>query len=128
MIGSRFVRRLARFNESQDHLHEETHRIIQNERSHLKRHGSHLQAAVVEHWRKLAPSAGHSSRSRRHFHDRIHITGKEHMTAVDCFDGAKQRAGEPLDGGDDATEKPSDEDLLVVYPLVDGRLRDEAQN
>jgi 5'-nucleotidase len=49
------------------------------------------------------------------------------MSAVDCFDGAKQRAGEPLDASD-AKEKPSDEDLLVVYPSVDGRLRDEAQN
>jgi hypothetical protein len=49
------------------------------------------------------------------------------MTVVDCFDGAKQRAGEPLDESD-AMVKPSDEDLLVVYPSVDGRLRDEAQN
>jgi 5'-nucleotidase len=49
------------------------------------------------------------------------------MTAVDCFDGAKQRAGKPLDEGD-ATGNSSDKDLLVVNPTVDGRLKDEAQN
>jgi hypothetical protein len=49
------------------------------------------------------------------------------MTTVDCFDGAKQRAGNPLDKGD-ATGNSSDEDLQVVNPTVDGRLKDEAQN
>lgn len=49
------------------------------------------------------------------------------MTAVDCFNGAKQRTGKPLDEGD-ATGNPPDEDLLVVNPTVDGRLKDEAQD
>jgi 5'-nucleotidase len=69
----------------------------------------------------------HSSKSRRHFRDHINITSREHMTAVDCFNGAKQRTGSPPDDGD-ATGNPSDEDLLVVNPTVDGRLKDEAQN
>ncbi len=46
------------------------------------------------------------------------------MTAVDCFDGAKQRIGKHLG----AVGESSDEDLLVVNPTIDGRLRDEAQN
>lgn len=49
------------------------------------------------------------------------------MTVVDCFDGAKQRAGNPRDEGV-ATENLSDGDLLVANPTVDGRLKDEAQN
>jgi len=49
------------------------------------------------------------------------------MSVVDCFDGAKHRTGELLDESD-AVENPSEEDLLVVYPSVDGRLRNEAQN
>ena len=49
------------------------------------------------------------------------------MTAVDCFDGAKQRAGNPRDE-DGAMGNSSDEDLLVANPTVDGRLKDEAQN
>jgi 5'-nucleotidase len=49
------------------------------------------------------------------------------MCVVDCFDGAKQRVGEPQDESN-ALGEPSDEDLLVVHPWVDGRLKDEAQN
>jgi len=121
LLGSRFVRRLARFNESQDHLHGETHRVIESERSRLKRH-----TVAAEHWRKLA-SVVHSSRSWKHFRDYIHITSREHMTVVDCFDGAKQRAGKRLDETG-AVGELSDEDLLVVNPTIDGRLRDKARN
>lgn len=123
LLGSRFVTRLARFNESQVHLHEETHKVIQNERTRLAKATPHLSSAA-ERWQKLALSW---SRSRRRFREHIHITSKEHMSEVDCFDGAKQRAGEPQDEGD-TSGKPSDEDLLVVHPWVDGRLRDVAQN
>lgn len=121
-IGSRFVTRLARFNESQVHLHDETHKVIQNERTRLVKATSHLSNAA-EHWQKLALRW---SRSKRRFSEHIHITSKEHMSCVDCFDGAKQRAGEPQ--GESDTLGKSDEDLLVVHPWVDGRLRDEAQN
>ena len=79
---------------------------------------------AIERWQKAVSSVLHSS---RHFRDRIHITSKEHMAVVDCFDGAKQRAGEPQ-GKINAIQKPSEEDLLVVYPSVDGRLKDEAQS
>jgi 5'-nucleotidase len=48
------------------------------------------------------------------------------MTVVDCFDGAKQRAGEPQDESN-VIGGASEEDLLVVHPAVDGRLKDEAQ-
>jgi len=126
LLGSRFVARLARFDESQVHLHEETHKIVQNERSRIVKATSRLSNAA-EYWQKVASSALHWSRSRRRFSEHIHITSKEHMSGVDCFDGAKQRAGEPQ-GEDDGSGNPSDEDLLVVHPWVDGRLRDEAQN
>jgi 2',3'-cyclic-nucleotide 2'-phosphodiesterase (5'-nucleotidase family) len=126
LLGSRFVTRLARINESQVHLHEQTHKIIQNERSRLVKATSRLSAAA-EHWQKVASSSLRWSRTRRRFSEHIHITSREHMSGVDCFDGAKQRAGEPQ-GESDGLGKPSDEDLLVVHPWVDGRLRDEAQN
>ena len=119
------MKRLARFDNSQDHLHGETHRVIQRERSRLKRHESDHSVAI-ERWKKAVSSVLHSSRSRKHFQDRIHITSKEHMAVVDCFDGAKQRAGEPQDASN-IMGGPSEEDLLVVHPVVDGRLKDEAQ-
>jgi len=48
------------------------------------------------------------------------------MAVVDCFGGAKQRAGEPQDASN-IIGGPSEEGLLVVHPAVDGRLKDEAQ-
>ncbi|KAI0306747.1 Metallo-dependent phosphatase [Multifurca ochricompacta] len=126
LLGSRFISKLARFSESQNHLHEETHRIIQNERARLKKTDSRHNTAV-EHWKKSLSSALRWSRSRRHFRDYIHITSKEHMSGVDCFDGAKQRAGKPQGEGGTWNESPTNEGLLVVHPWVDGRLRDEAQ-
>jgi len=48
------------------------------------------------------------------------------MAVVDCFDGAKQRAGEPQDESN-VIGGPSEEDLLVVHPAVDGRLKDKAK-
>ncbi|KAI0273835.1 Metallo-dependent phosphatase [Gloeopeniophorella convolvens] len=121
LLGSRFVSRLARFNESQDHLHEDTHRIVQNERKRVEKTKSH-HAKIAEQWQRAASSAVRWSRSRRGFRDHINITSKEHMSGVDCFDGARQRAGEPQDEVDQ-----SDEDLLVVNPWVDGRLKDEGR-
>jgi 5'-nucleotidase len=128
-VGSKFVRRLARFDESKDHLHEDTHRVIQNERSRLKRDSTRHSSAVENSLKvlKAASSTSRWSRSRRHFRDHIHITSKEHMSLVDCFHGAKHRVREPHDESD-ALGKPSDEDLLVVHPWADGRLKDEARN
>lgn len=117
--------RLARLDNSQDHLHGETHRIIQRERSRVKRHGSDHSVAL-ERWKKAVSSVLHISRSQKHFRDRIHITSKEHMAVVDCFDGAKQRAGEPQDESN-VIGGPAEKDLLAVHPAVDGRLKDEAQ-
>jgi hypothetical protein len=48
------------------------------------------------------------------------------MAVVDCFDGAKQRAGEPQDESN-VIGGPAEKDLLAVHPAVDGRLKDEAQ-
>ncbi|KAH9981482.1 5'-nucleotidase [Lactifluus volemus] len=129
LLGSKFVRRLARFDESKDHLHEDTHRVIQNERSRLKRDSTRHSSAVENSLKvlKAASSTSRWSRSRRHFRDHIHITSKEHMSLVDCFHGAKHRVREPHDESD-ALGKPSDEDLLVVHPWADGRLKDEARN
>lgn len=82
---------------------------------------------AIERWQKAVSSVLHSSKSRKHFRDRIHITSKEHMTVVDRFDGAKQRAGQPQNESN-VIGGPSEEDLLVVHPAVDGRLKDEAQS
>ena len=44
------------------------------------------------------------------------------MSDVDVFDGAKTRKGEKVE----FNAKPS-QDLLVISPVIDGRLRDVAR-
>jgi 5'-nucleotidase len=122
----RSVTRLARFDKSQDHLHEDTHRVVQNERSRLKRDGSRHSAAV-ERWQTATESASTLDKisktlPRPHSHNLKGTYG-----VLDCFDGDKKRVGE-LQDESNASGEQSDEDLLVPHSWVDGTLKDEAQN
>lgn len=61
------------------------------------------------------------------------MSAKEHMSAVDCFDGEKVRKVHSFKEGESGRQeekkdekegtKPNDEDMLVAHPVVDGRLR-----
>jgi hypothetical protein len=44
------------------------------------------------------------------------------MSNVDCFDGQSARSGAP------GQVELGDEDLLVVHPVVDGRLKNIGRN
>lgn len=46
------------------------------------------------------------------------------MSSVDCFDGARARKGGGEDSGNDAGDNAETKgDLVVVAPVVDGRLK-----
>ena len=93
-------------------------------------------------WRRVAGIALRWSRG--HYRDHMRISGREHMSEVDCFDGEKMRKGrfgrdQAKKGEDRATEKEgkdgdenaeltgSEEDLATIHPVVDGRLKDEGR-
>ena len=86
--------------------------------------------ALGDMWRRVAGLALRWSRA--HYRDHLRITGREHMSDVDCFDGARVRKGrfereaekEPLE---DEELDGADEDLAVIHPVVDGRLKDEGR-
>lgn len=48
------------------------------------------------------------------------------MSDVDCYDGKQVRRGHG--NGKGGHEKTCTEDLLVIHPVVDGRLKDVARN
>ena len=87
--------------------------------------------AIGEMWRRVAGIALRWSRG--HYRDNLRVTGREHMSDVDCFDGDGMRKGrfsepqaqektkenEELDG--------MEEDLANIHPVVDGRLKDEGR-
>ncbi|TFY68914.1 hypothetical protein EVJ58_g733 [Rhodofomes roseus] len=87
--------------------------------------------SVVQKWRHAARRALRWSRA--HYRDNIHITGREHMSPVDHFDGSslrKRPIGQQNAGGETKVAKAEDdeEDLAVIHPIVDGRLKDEGRN
>lgn len=121
-------------NNSQPHLHPDTHEIVASERDrqqkhHAKHKARRQQSNAEQNWVKALSFALHVSRSKKHYRDHINVSAKEHMSAVDCFDGEKVRKMKHDDGPESDQEekegrKPSDEDMLVAHPTVDGRLRD----
>lgn len=69
---------------------------------------------IVNFERQRAPS-GHSITE---IGDALRVAQQEHMTDIDRFDGAGARGG----GAD--TKRPKKVELVVVSPVVDGRLKD----
>ncbi|KAI0031814.1 Metallo-dependent phosphatase [Vararia minispora EC-137] len=136
LLGARFVNKLSAAETSQAHLDDMTHDIIaraRTSRSKLDR----LRAS--QRWFDAVEAVKTRLRSRRHYRDHINVSAKEHMSLVDCFDGAKAR-NMPIDRhrddrgrGDQDEEDEEDEDgedagdLLVVHPVMDGRLKDEGR-
>ncbi|OSD02817.1 Metallo-dependent phosphatase [Trametes coccinea BRFM310] len=89
---------------------------------------------IGDMWRRVAGLALRWSRG--HYRDHLRVSGREHMSAVDCFDGDKMRKGEfegekakLPDDKEQQTEEfdGSQEDLIVIHPIVDGRLKDEGR-
>ena len=98
--------------------------------------------AIGDMWRRVAGIALRWSRG--HYRDHMRISGREHMSEVDCFDGEKMRKGrfgrdqakkveegamdkEGKDGEENAELTGSEEDLATIHPVVDGRLKDEGR-
>ncbi|PIL23766.1 hypothetical protein GSI_13516 [Ganoderma sinense ZZ0214-1] len=93
---------------------------------------------IGDMWRRVAGAALRWSRG--HYRDNLRISGREHMSDVDCFDGAKVRKGrfereeakvegEAKEGrGEDDVEVTGfEEDLVTIFPVIDGRLKDEGR-
>lgn len=93
---------------------------------------------IGDMWRRVAGAALRWSRG--HYRDNLRISAREHMSDVDCFDGAKVRKGrfkrEEAKVQDDVKESKKEEpteltgfeeDLVTIFPVVDGRLKDEGR-
>jgi 5'-nucleotidase len=88
-----------------------------------KHEPDHLRSEAAQRWQH----ALHKLRPRAHYQGHFNITAREHMSGVDCYDGKKVRRG----GGEDGKnghEKTYKADLLVIHPVVDGRLKDVARS
>ena len=103
-------------------LQSDTWNAITREKVEQKRSHNHEEAGskAAQRWKHVANWV--RSRSKRHYQDKFRVTNREHMSGVDCFDGEKVRIGKTgrLYGGNG--------DLIVVNPILDGRLKDKAMS
>ncbi|EMD38646.1 hypothetical protein CERSUDRAFT_113824 [Gelatoporia subvermispora B] len=120
---ARHARSKSRSRPEHPHSHSHSH-----SHSH-PRSSSKGPATIGTRWRQVA---GRALRwSRAHYRELIGIAGREHMSGVDCIDGevircAVERFGEEKVKREEQ-EREREEDLAVIYPVVDGRLKDEGR-
>lgn len=58
-----------------------------------------------------------------HYRNQLKVSSAQHMSGIDVCDGAKFRHGETFE----YVEKEASQDLLVISPEIDGRLKDEGR-
>ncbi|OJA10884.1 hypothetical protein AZE42_11072, partial [Rhizopogon vesiculosus] len=72
------------------------------------------KSLIAAKWKRAATGALNQARSRAHYRDHTNVAARESMDSVDCFDRA-------TGDGDD------EEDLPVIHPIVDGRIKNVAR-
>ncbi|EIN07679.1 Metallo-dependent phosphatase [Punctularia strigosozonata HHB-11173 SS5] len=128
LLGSQYIHKMARLSKQAPRttcLDRRTHDIVSRELERAKKYkkaDTHSWAAIA--WQHAASLALHRTRRASHYRDHMSVATKEHMSGVDCFDGAKTRGGEGLAEAGAGSAGQNEEDLLVITPEVDGRLED----
>lgn len=109
-----------------EHLHSNTQAAIAREQAKQQTRQKPLEARVADHWKGAARLARRWARSRLHYQDKLNVCTTEHMSPVDVYDGKNARQGKS------SVLKPQvfeeEEDLLLVSPEIDGRLKDEGRD
>ena len=106
-----------------------TNEVVRREKARQDRyHASMSRRDVVSRWKHAAHLALRWSRA--HYRDHLRVTEKEHMSDVDCFDGGSVRGRKPRQETEEQPQEKldvSEEDLVVIHPIVDGRMKDEGR-
>lgn len=71
------------------------------------------------HWKHAIEEVRAILHAPSHYRGPLSIAALEHMAEVDCFDGERVRAGQKA-----VSDGDGEEDLLVITPIADGRLKD----
>ncbi|KAF7800272.1 hypothetical protein EIP86_011519 [Pleurotus ostreatoroseus] len=142
LLGCRFINRMSRI-QSQERiellLNTASNDIISREVARRDRFHTYLaRKDPVHKWRHAMHLALRWSRA--HYKDNIHLSEKEDMNAVDCFDGDTYRRGKAKAKMPEKKPKPEEpelndtdtdgtdlDDLIVIHPVVDGRFKDEGR-
>lgn len=132
LAGAQYVNKMIRMHtkkEEMDHLHAETTDVVKREIDHRERHAQNhgVLSMLTQRWQHAALNVLQKVRSHTHYRDHFNVTAREHMSGVDCYDGKRVRRGQGEDV-ENSRDEIIKEDLLVIHPVVDGRLKDVARN
>ena len=109
------------------HLNSETDRMIKSAQESKKRSDKDASERARERWHHTLEHIRSIVHSPAHYRAPLHIASREHMSSTDCFDGKRVRSGEWEEGTPRTQVKgdePEDEDLPLISPIMDGRLKD----
>lgn len=117
-------RRMSNPSNPQVDLQPRTEAAVSRETVRRKAGKTHEESIGAEHWKRAARLALQWSRkSRLHYQDHLSVCTTEHMSTVDAYDGQSVRKEGQMRKRMDF----NDEDILTVYPEIDGRLKDLAR-
>ncbi|KAG6812759.1 hypothetical protein H0H92_000674 [Tricholoma furcatifolium] len=121
--GSQYVNMLVNLvakSKSTGKLHSRTEAAVARETARRKAADS-----AAQNWQRAAKLALQWSRKPRlHYQDHLSVCMTEHMSPVDAYDGQSVRKGEDQKKKHHAFEE---EDLVVIHPEIDGRLKNVAK-
>ncbi|RDB21014.1 Trifunctional nucleotide phosphoesterase protein YfkN [Hypsizygus marmoreus] len=126
LLGSQFVNKMASLagHVLSGDLHLSTQAAISREQVRRRIRQKIVEPKVVQHWKRAATFARRWARSRLHYQDKLNVCTTEHMSSVDAYDGESARRGKAIVP---IVYAFNDEDLLVVNPEIDGRLKDDGR-
>ncbi|KAF9532356.1 Metallo-dependent phosphatase-like protein [Crepidotus variabilis] len=118
MLGSQFVNKMVRLksNLESQNLSAKTKSALSALEEDIK-----ARSPAATHWKQAVTKVLQQSQAKMHYRQHFQISTSEHMSIVDAYDGQKARQGLECGTGDADTLK---EDLLVITPQTDGRLKD----
>lgn len=109
------------------HLHADTDDVISRAKAKDSSVAAGASSNATELWKRAGNHLGRTL-STGHYQDPLNVASREHMTDVDCFDGAQARTGlEALSKNSESNEEidgEKDADLITVHPAIDSRLKD----
>ncbi|TFK25066.1 flagellar associated protein [Coprinopsis marcescibilis] len=113
LLGSHFVNKIIRTKAASNGLHPKVQQVLSSEQK---------ESNVKLRW-KNALEKVINRQSLSHYRNRLDVPGVDHMSSVDVFDGEKARRGESC-----PYESRDGQDLLVISPEIDGRLKDQGRS
>lgn len=101
-------------------LQKESIKTLKHAKERSKRVAQDAKERARLHWQHAIEEVRAILHAPAHYRGPLNIAAQEHMEGVDCLNGELMRAGQKEV---EASEK-EEEDLLVITPIADGRLKD----